>query len=112
MRYVCRADDWQLNEATFECPGNAQQTPSRGFNTDPALLAQFPGLSLLNVMSNTYTVLQANPQPVGSARACDSTGKCSTTTLAAAVQANALQTNMGVMAVQAPSTTTTPRAVI
>ena len=75
MRYTCRAEDWQLNEATFDCPGNSQQTPTRGFNTDPALLAQFPSLSVLNAMTNTYTVWQANTQPVGSARACDGDGQ-------------------------------------
>ena len=78
IRYVCRAEDWTLIEESFDCPGNASQPPSRSFNSDPLLQAQFPELTLLTTMVNTYTIWAESPTPSGTLTACDSVGHCAT----------------------------------
>ncbi|MFN8445073.1 MAG: LamG-like jellyroll fold domain-containing protein, partial [Caldilineaceae bacterium] len=78
IRYVCRAEDWSLIESSFDCPGNAGQPPERTFNNDPILQAQFPELSLLTTMVNSYTVWAEDPTPTGTLTACDSVDHCAT----------------------------------
>ncbi len=81
VKYSCVATDWQLDESKFNCPGNAIQPASRGFNNDPILQSQFPTLTLLSTLSNTWTIWQPSNIPNGTLTACDTTGKCSTSVL-------------------------------
>ena len=84
IAYTCRAVDFQLDEASFNCAGNGQRSPVQGFNNDPILQAQFPDLTLLNTLVNTYTVWAASPTPTGSLTACDVYGRCTTANATAA----------------------------
>ena len=84
IAYTCRAVDFQLDEASFNCAGNGQRSPVQGFNSDPILQAQFPDLTLLNTLVNTYTVWAASPTPTGSLTACDVYGRCTTANATAA----------------------------
>jgi hypothetical protein len=97
ITYTCRASDFQLYEATFDCAGNSQRPPTRSFNNDPLLKQQFPDLTLLTTLVNTYTVWAASPTPTGSLTACDAYNRCTTvnataaTTLVAAAGAELVQ---------------------
>ncbi len=78
IRYVCRAEDWSLLEESFDCPGNAIQPAERTFNNDSILQAQFPELTLLTTMVNSYTVWAEDPTPNGTLTACDVMDHCAT----------------------------------
>ncbi|MFN8487403.1 MAG: LamG-like jellyroll fold domain-containing protein [Caldilineaceae bacterium] len=110
VRYTCRAEDWQLKEAAFTCAGNGQQPPTRSFNQDPLLKQQFPDLSLLTVLTNTYTLWQPTAQPSGAASACDVSGHCTTATASASVASVSVD-SASVSGLQSP-VSTLPNAVI
>jgi len=95
INYTCRAEDFHLNEAGFTCPGNSQRPPAKSFNNDPLLKQQFPDLTLLSTLVNTYTVWAASPTPTGSLTACDAYGHCTT---AAATDAVASGSSTGSLA--------------
>jgi len=78
--YTCRAEDFHLNEATFNCAGNTQRSPAKSFNSDALLKQQFPDLTLLSTLVNTYTVWAASPTPTDTLTACDAYGHCTTAT--------------------------------
>jgi hypothetical protein len=78
IAYTCRAEDFQLNEESFNCAGNSQRPPARSFNNDPILRSQFPDLTLLTTLVNTYTVWAESTTPTGSLTACDVYGRCTT----------------------------------
>ena len=87
IAYTCLASDFQLYEATFTCAGNSQRPPARSFNNDPLLKQQFPDLTLLTTLVNTYTVWAASPTPTGSLTACDAYNHCTTVNATAATNA-------------------------
>ncbi|MFN8440621.1 MAG: Ig-like domain-containing protein [Caldilineaceae bacterium] len=112
VKYSCVASDWQLDESKFNCPGNAVQPASRGFNSDPILQSQFPTLTILSSLSNTWTVWQPSNIPSGSLTACDATGKCSTAVLGGgAVAASEAAGSESVTSYQYPVTTAEVAAV-
>ncbi|MCE7989828.1 MAG: hypothetical protein DYG89_52445, partial [Caldilinea sp. CFX5] len=84
IAYTCRAADFQLNEVSFTCAGNSQRPAAKTFNNDPLLKQQFPDLTLLTTLVNTYTVWAASPTPTGSLTACDAYSHCTTVNATAA----------------------------
>lgn len=106
--YTCRAEDFHLNEASFACPGNATQAAVKRFNTDPLLKQQFPDLTLLSTLVNTYTVWAASPTPIGSFTACDAYGHCTT----AAATASLAGAAKAAVASTSSATVNGPKAVI
>ena len=112
--YTCRAEDFQLNEAAFNCAGNAQRPPVRTFNNDPLLKQQFPDLTLLTTLVNTYTVWADNSTPTGSLTACDAYGHCTTATATAVGTGAAASAAKGALASasSAAAMASLPKAVI
>ncbi len=106
--YTCRAADFLLNEASFNCAGNAQRSPLRSFNSDPLLKARFPDLTLLNTLVNTYTLWATAPTPTGSLTACDAYGHCTTATATGASAAKVAVAEL----VEAAATAGLPKAVM
>jgi len=78
ITYTCRAEDFQLNEASFNCAGNAVRPPTHTFNTNATFKQLFPDLSLLTTLVNTYTVWAESSTPVGELTTCDILNQCTT----------------------------------
>lgn len=93
IRFVCAAVDRNLNEATFDCPGEAVAEPVRSFESIPQLQALFPDLTIRSGLALSYTLWLRTATPSASMRACDRYGRCATTNAvpgaAAALQAPA-----------------------
>ena len=81
VTYACVAVDQYLDDASFRCPGNALQPPTRVLTNQAALNRLFPDLTLRTGMVNTYTLWQTSPIPAVQMQACDSMGHCATASL-------------------------------
>lgn len=76
VRFTCAAADRYLNDASFMCPGNAFQPPTRVFSTSAALQALFPDRTILSALVNTYTLWLTTTTPAATTSACDDAGRC------------------------------------
>jgi len=99
VRYLCAAVDRNLDEASFDCPGEGVAEATRTFATPPELQALFPDLTIRNGLAISYTLWQAGGSPGAMAVACDTLGRCAQATSAP-------------VGADAPAAPVAPRAVI
>jgi hypothetical protein len=78
IRFVCGAQDRNLNEASFACPGRSLAEPIRSFADNAALQTLFPDLTLRTGLALSYTLWSETASVVATASACDSFGRCAT----------------------------------
>jgi hypothetical protein len=99
IKYLCRAEDWQINEPSFNCPN---PYANRSFNNDPLLQSTFPSISLVVVMSSTWTIWSPTGTPIGSLSACDKAGLCASTVVESRSTVAAAETVVAATALSAP----------
>ena len=110
VRFVCAAQDRNLNESSFVCPGEGLAEPVRSFDSNPALQALFPDLTLRTGLAISYTLWTTSTTSAATARACDAFGRCAqaaTSSVAGAAAGGVAAAS--VMAAAAPGA---PQAVI
>jgi hypothetical protein len=56
VRFLCAAQDRNLDEAAFECPGEGVAEPERNFDNLAALQTLFPDLTLRTGLAISYTL--------------------------------------------------------
>ena len=81
-QYTCTALDRYLSNANFNCLSNSFRPPTRVFDSDPAVQALFPDLTIRSGLANTFTVWLGTNAPGATASACDDYGHCTTKHLA------------------------------
>lgn len=120
VSYVCSAEDRNLDEKEFRCPGS-DSTPGRGYLTNAVLQRLFPDRTIRNTLTLTYTLWQTSPTPAATMRACDTFGACATESTQGAGTAQASEALLAVMSDAAPALAATladppvsaaPRAVV
>ncbi len=84
IRFTCGVVDRYLSDESFDCSGNSVQAPTLTFADDPIMQALFPDLTILEGLSNSWTVWEPTTTPSASASACDSFDKCATASVGAA----------------------------
>jgi len=80
MQFVCAAQDRNLDESRFACPGLGLAEPVRSFENNAALQALFPDLTLRTGLALSYTLWTPTTTPAARASACDSFDRCATAT--------------------------------
>jgi hypothetical protein len=88
VSFTCAATDRYLNEASFQCPGNAIRPPTRIFSTTPAMQALFPDRTIQSALVNTYTLWLTTTTPVATTSACDDAGRCTSANTGAQASAD------------------------
>ncbi|MBK8048893.1 MAG: hypothetical protein IPK16_18285 [Anaerolineales bacterium] len=76
VRFLCAAVDRNLNEKSFDCPGEGIAEPVRTFESIPALQTLFPDLTLRTGLAISYTLWMTTTKPAATALACDTVGRC------------------------------------
>lgn len=76
IRFVCAAEDRNLNERSFNCPGAGQTQPERLFENHPVLQTLFPDLTIRSGLAISYTRWLPTSTPAVTASACDHFGHC------------------------------------
>lgn len=99
--YTCVANDFQLDESKFVCPGNSTQEPVRSFTNDPVLKQSFPDLAPLSAISLTNQVWEPTLTPSQTMSACDAYNHCATATVSLALTPAALTAATGATAAPA-----------
>jgi len=80
VQFVCAAQDRNLDESRFACPGLGLAEPVRSFENNAALQALFPDLTLRTGLALSYTLWLPTTTPAARASACDSFDRCATAT--------------------------------
>ena len=93
IRFVCGAQDRNLNENSFVCPGEGLAEAVRSFDNNPALQALFPDLTLRTGLAISYTLWLPTTTPAATARVCDTFGRCTQTSTGAGAGVAAASTN-------------------
>ena len=115
IRVVCAAVDRNLNENTFECPGEGLIEPTRSFASIPELQTLFPDLTIRNGLALSYTLWLSTTTPSATAKACDSVGRCAQASTGSAVVASVAAERGALMAASTnaiAAVSATPQAVI
>ena len=98
VRFVCAAQDRNLNEAAFACPGKGLVEPVRSFDSISALQALFPDLTLRTGLAISYTLWTTSTTPAAKVSACDSFGRCAQASTGAVVATRAATDSAAVTA--------------
>jgi len=76
IRFVCAAQDRNLDETGFTCPGEGLAEPVRTFDNQPVLQNLFPDLTIRRGLAISYTLWLPTTTPAATMSACDSFGRC------------------------------------
>jgi len=115
IRFVCGAQDRNLDETGFTCPGEGLAEPVRTFANQPVLQNLFPDLTIRRGLAISYTRWLPTTTPAATMSACDSFGRCaqaSTASTGSAAGATVTTAAEPVEAVEAAAAPTVPQAMI
>jgi hypothetical protein len=90
VQFLCAAQDRNLSEPSFTCPGEGLAEPVRSFENNPALQQLFPDLTTRSGLAISYTVWVTSTTPAATLSACDSFGHCATASTPGAANSNQL----------------------